>query len=252
LVLLKKKRLERLAGTVEDDPGILHTNLSVLPVLIADEPGGGGFSPKHEDEAGKEDGQGKDQTEKLEQERRETDLNVKVDDNAYISEENNPQEPILLSELFKLTDSLFSSYPPGHPKIRASEILREKSVIWTYELPEEGIEDVRGWIEGGVKEEEVVDVRETKEDEPVEEEVVRRLPRRRGKEVGGRRLLLFSAVVLVLGVMIVRNPKFRTGLTGYLLRRIGFWKREGEMEMIWARVRFGAIGRGMKRWLRFE
>lgn len=111
----------KLAHTIDEDPGIIHTNLALLPPLIADNPG----DPPN--------------IQSLEEARaREAAIQLMEDSTVYpVAEGPNPHEPIILSELFALTDSLWTRFPLQHAAVRAHEIMASQSAIFTYSDLEE-------------------------------------------------------------------------------------------------------------------
>ncbi len=54
----------------------------------------------------------------------------------------NPHDPIVLSELFKLTSTLYDRFPLDHPLIKAEEIFGPDSVVNTYERVDPATEKV--------------------------------------------------------------------------------------------------------------
>lgn len=105
----------KLASTLEDDPGIIHTNLALLPPLIADNPGD---PPSTKSSL---------ETSRL------TSLEPLEDSTIYPTADGpNPHESIVLSELFALTDSLWARFPLQHTAVRAKEIMASRSAIFTY------------------------------------------------------------------------------------------------------------------------
>ncbi|KAJ9097220.1 hypothetical protein QFC21_004889 [Naganishia friedmannii] len=115
IVLLKKDRIMKLASTLEDDPGIIHTNLALLPPLMADNPGDPPRMKSTIEAA------------------RLAALEPLEDSTIYPTTDGpNPHEPIVLSELFALTDSLWLRFPLQHAAVRADEIMASRSAIFTY------------------------------------------------------------------------------------------------------------------------
>ncbi|KAJ9102638.1 hypothetical protein QFC19_004747 [Naganishia cerealis] len=115
IVLLKKDRIMKLASTLEEDPGIIHTNLALLPLLVADNPGDAPQAKTNLEASGSA------VFEPLE------------DSTIYPTTDGpNPHEPIVLSELFALTDSLWTRFPLQHAAVRADEIMASRSAIFTY------------------------------------------------------------------------------------------------------------------------
>ncbi|KAI5452337.1 GTPase-activating protein gyp8 [Naganishia albida] len=226
IVLLKKNRLVELAHTLDDDPGIIHTNLALLPPLIADNPGN---LPSIKDEE--------------EKRAREAAIKLMEDSTVYPDPDGpNPHQPIILSELFALTDSLWTRFPLHHTSVRAEEIMASQSVIFTYsdlesdlisgtdelDLSKTGsLGDIAAWVSTGpFNEEDVVVVPapdESEDDEPLPMPTPAiRKPRRSeytklGRHVAGRTTL--AIVVLVLGLSIAayqaRTKKSLSGLWAF-------------------------------------
>jgi hypothetical protein len=226
IVLLKKNRLLKLAHTLEEDPGIIHTNLALLPPLIADNPGD---LPTIKDEEATR--------------AREVAIKLMEDSTIYPDTEGpNPHQPIILSELFALTDSLWTRFPLQHVSVRADEIMASQSVIFTYSDLEHELQtgnakdpaqtgripkDIATWVSTGPFDEEDVVVvpapDDSEDDEPVAipTPVVRKPLRPKhtqlGRRLAGRTSL--AIFVLVLGLSIAayqaRTRKSMSGLWAF-------------------------------------
>lgn len=222
IVLLKKNRLLKLAHTLEDDPGIIHTNLALLPPLIADNPGD---LPSIKDEE--------------ETRAREAAIKLMEDSTVYPGTEGpNPHQPIILSELFALTDSLWTRFPLRHASVRADEIMASQSVIFTYSDLELNLMsgddkgtglfgDIAKWVsDGPFNEEDVVVVpapNDSEDDEPspIPTPVIRKPTKptytKLGRRLAGRTSL--AIFVLVLGLSIAayqaRTKKSMSGLWAF-------------------------------------
>ncbi|KAJ9119738.1 hypothetical protein QFC22_003448 [Naganishia vaughanmartiniae] len=224
IVLLKKDRIMKLASTLEDDPGIIHTNLALLPPLLADNPGD---SPRANAVNGAA---------------RPAALEPLEDSTIYPSTDGpNPHEPIVLSELFALTDSLWSRFPLQHAAVRADEIMASRSAIFTYRDLESTLEagnsdadetkprtmnatdDIAAWVSTGpLDEAEVVVVPsldDTDDEKPtdVPAHVTRKSFNRKGdllrRRWVGRTSL--AIVVLLLGLSIAAyQARTKRGLPG--------------------------------------
>jgi hypothetical protein len=232
LIVLKKDRLMNLEDTLDEDPGVLHTNLSLLPPLLADDPG---TSPDD----------GLDSLQVVPPRRRDSYLDPS---------EPNPLPPVILSELFRLTDSLWERFPLSHPDIRADEILGPKSVIFTYPdgTPGPNVMDRKvaaEWARNGVDEEHVVvdpappdsDAEDEQEDEPKRPRPVRKQLQPRVSKTS----LAFAVVTVTIGIAIYRGKKMpgQGSLMRYvMLRIIGPWQRKIEMQRVWQDIR--TVGNG--------
>lgn len=221
-MLLKKDRLLKLAPTMDDDPGIIHTNLALLPPLIADNPGD---SPKTED------------SEQIQA--REAAIKLMDDSTVYPEVEGpNPHEPIILSELFTLTDSLWARFPLHHPEVRADEIMASGSAIFTYgklekELKSQAATDDAGspdkqssqgiasWVSvGPFNEEDIVVVPapdDSEDDEPSAQPLLNQNPNKLQDQLRrrlfGRTSLALLVLVLGLGIAAYQT-RHKRGLTG--------------------------------------
>lgn len=227
IVLLKKNRLLKLAHTLEEDPGIIHTNLALLPPLIADNPGD---LPTIKDEEATR--------------AREAAIKMMEDSTVYPDTEGpNPHQPIILSELFALTDSLWTRFPLQHSSVRADEIMAGQSVIFTYSDLERDVmtgptkdadrpgislsKDIATWVSTGpFNEEDVVVVPapdDSEDDEPlaIPTPIIRKPLRpnhiQLGRRLAGRTSL--AIFVLVLGLSIAtyqaRTKKSMSGLWAF-------------------------------------
>jgi hypothetical protein len=210
---------------MEEDPGIIHTNLALLPPLIADNPGD---SPKlmNAEEA----------------RAREAAIKLMEDSTVYPEIEGpNPHEPIVLSELFTLSDSLWTRFPLEHSEVRAEEVMASRSAIFTYEelekqldtgsasatdqtaahRPNTSSEEIASWVSTGpFNEEDVVVVPapdDSEDDEPpipppVNRKTLKSQNQLRRKLVGRTSLAL---LVLVLGLSIAAyQARHKRGLSG--------------------------------------
>ena len=207
---------------MEDDPGIIHTNLALLPPLIADSPGD------------------LSKTAEAEQIRaREAAIKLMEDSSIYPEAEGpNPHAPIVLSELFTLTDSLWTRFPLHHPKVKAEEIMASRSAIFTYtelenQLMAESVTrndeptdersspQIATWVSNGpLNEEDIVVVpapEDSDDEEPSGPPPLNRQPNKlqnqlRRKLVGRTSLAL---LVLVLGLSIAAyQTRQKKGLSG--------------------------------------
>lgn len=223
-MLLKKDRLLKLAHTMDDDPGIIHTNLALLPPLIADSPG--------------------DMSRTMDSEQiraQEAAIKLLEDSTIYPEVEgSNPHKPIILSELFTLTDSLWARFPLHHLEVRADEIMASGSAIFTYmELEKElnaqaatddiasatnrSSQEIASWVSvGPFNEEDIVVVpapedSEEEDDEPSARPPLNREPNKL-QNLLRRRILgrtSLALLVLVLGIGIAAyQARHKRGLTG--------------------------------------
>ena len=231
LIVLKKERLMSLKDTLDEDPGVLHTNLSLLPPLIADDP-----EPSSEYDL-----------------KPAVHLAPRRRDSYLDPSEPNPLTPVILSELFRLTDSLWERFPLDHPKIRASEVMGDKSVIFTYPDGVPGPNDMdlefaSEWVRSGVDEEQVVvgpapqDSEEELDDEPV-----RYRPSRKQSSIDRRRFskttLTFAVVSVAIGIAIYRGRTSgqRSLMQYVMLRLIDPWRKRIEMQRVWQGIRSTGI-----------
>jgi hypothetical protein len=226
--------LVALEDTLDEDPGVLHTNLSLLPPLIADDPdsspdNGLGFEPH---------------------------IAPKRRDSYLDPSEPNPLPPVILSELFRLTDSLWERFPLNHPEIRADEILGPKSVVFTYpdvtHTPGPNVMDgtaAAEWAKNGVDEDQVVvepappdsdaegEVQE--EDERKPEPMNRKRKRQQSLRIS-RTALTFAVVTVAIGIAIYRGQNLpgQDSLARYvMLRIVRPWQRKLEMQRVWQNIR---------------
>jgi hypothetical protein len=216
---------------LEDDPGILHTNLSLLPPLIADDPSDpttDGATPGLQMPA-----------------------TARRRDSYLDPEGPNPLPPVILSELFQLTDSLWNRFPLSHPDIRATEIMAEKSVIFTYADGEgdgeSELEEIAEWVRDGVDETQVVVSPAAPESEDEVEEPVkptrprpRKAQRRSDRPAIGKTTVTFALVVVALGVYWYQGK--RPGHAAFVFRLLGPLRRRLEMHRVWQRIRWENVG----------
>lgn len=220
--MLKKNRLLKLAHAIEDDPGIIHTNLALLPPLIADNPGDSSKSPDTDEKRA-----------------REAAIKLMEDSTVYPEIEGpNPHEPIILSELFTLTDSLWTRFPLEHSAVRAHEIMADRSAIFTYENLEkqldsepetdkdgpaekQSFEEIASWVSHGpFNEEDVVVVPAPDDSEDDEPSIPPPIHRNTFKSQNQLRRKLFgrtslAILVLVLGLSLAAyQARHRRGLSG--------------------------------------
>jgi hypothetical protein len=227
LIMLKKDRLMSLIDTLDDDPGVLHTNLSLLPPLIADDPGdttsNGSIA-----------------------EPRIPPLTRRRD--SYVDpNELNPLPPVVLSELFQLTDTLWSRFPLTHPDIRAREIMAEKSVMFTYAdgVPEKelNIIDVEALVRNGIDETQVVvmpDGPDSEDEAGTRPDDMPKPNGQRGRQLNrpiiGKAAMTFAVVALAIGVLWYHNRR-PGALKAYLaLRLFPSWRRQLDMHRVWRRI----------------
>jgi len=220
-----------LKDTLEDDPGILHTNLSLLPPLIADDPSDtttDGSTPELQ-----------------------MPTTARRRDSYLDPEGPNPLPPVILSELFQLTDSLWNRFPLSHPNIRATEIMAEKSVIFTYADGEgDGeleLHEIAEWVRDGVDETKVVVTPAAPESEDEVEEPVkpsrqrpRKAHRRSTRPAIGKTTVTFALVIVALGVYLYQGK--RPGQAAFVFRLLGPLRRRLEMHRVWQRIRWENMG----------
>jgi hypothetical protein len=234
LIVLKKDRLMALEDTLDEDPGVLHTNLSLLPPLIADDP-----------DSSPDDGLGF-----------EPHVAPKRRDSYLDPSEPNPLPPVILSELFRLTDSLWERFPLSHSEIRADEILGPKSVVFTYPdvtyTPGPNVMDGKAaaeWAKNGVDEDQIVvepappesDVEDEvqEEDESKPEPMKRKRKRQQSLRIS-RTALTFAVVTVAIGIAVYRGQRlpWQDSLARYvMLRIIRPWQRKLEMQRVWQNIR---------------
>lgn len=105
ILVIKKPQMyalaKKLGSEASDDPSLLHPLFARLPPLEADTPTRLHATPAGESQPSQDDSP-------------------------------NPYEPIRLSELFALTDSLIAKYPWDGDQIRGNDILGAGSVVSTY------------------------------------------------------------------------------------------------------------------------
>jgi len=220
-----------LKDTLEDDPGILHTNLSLLPPLIADDPSDAiadGSIPQPQ----------------MPTPPRRRD--------SYLDPEGpNPLPPVILSELFQLTDSLWNRFPLSHPNIRATEIMAEKSVIFTYADGEgdgeSELNEIAEWLRDGVDETKVVVTPAAPESEDEVEEPVkptrrrpRKADRRSSRPAIGKTTVSIALLIVALGVYWYQGK--RPGQAAFVFRLLGPLRRRLEMHRVWQRIRWENTG----------
>lgn len=133
----------------------------------------------------------------------------------------NPHQPIILSELFQLTSTLYERFPPDHPAIRANELLGSASVILTYEDGEKhggmSIQEAADLVAGGLEKADVI-VDPQPEDSDSED-----MPIRRQRSVRRRRFNLGTSIaiaVLFVGIGIaVYQKRHRLSLIRSVVHR---------------------------------
>ncbi|WVF65676.1 hypothetical protein IAT40_000407 [Kwoniella sp. CBS 6097] len=101
---------KKLGEEYEEDPTLLHPLFVRLPPLYADTPSDPGPSPAQD---GTSPAPGKGMTE-------------------FTDDDPNPYKPIILSELFTLTDTLMEQYPWDGDLISGRDIMGEGSVVSSY------------------------------------------------------------------------------------------------------------------------
>lgn len=99
---------KKLGPEYQDDPSLLHPLFARLPPLYPDTPDR--LSPP------------------------QTTYHKQTEWNGFDDNEMNPYDPLPLSDLFSLTDSLMERYPWDGDWIRGKEIMGEASVVCSYDL----------------------------------------------------------------------------------------------------------------------
>jgi hypothetical protein len=250
IVLLKRDRILKLASTLEDDPGIIHTNLALLPPLMADNPG----DPP--------------QGEATLKSARLAALEPLEDSTIYPTTDGpNPHEPIVLSELFALTDSLWLRFPLKHAAVRADEVMASRSAIYTYSDLESTLQvsnvdaeetktratnatdAIAAWVsKGALNEAEVVvvpslDDSDDEKPSDIPAHVTRKSPNRRNGDLLRRRWVgrtSLALMVLLLGFSIAAyQARIKRGLPG-LWAFPGLFLDFGVKESL--RGRLGSVG----------
>lgn len=220
-----------LEDTLDEDPGVLHTNLSLLPPLIADDPGS-----SQDDDMPPEP--------PIAPRRRGSYLDPS---------EPNPLPPVILSELFQLTDSLWERFPLSHPDVRASEIMGQRSVIFTYPDGVPGpnamdVDSASAWAAEGVDEDQVVvepPPPDSEEEQDAEEEPARRRSPRKQSQIPRPRFsktaLAFAVVTAAIGIAIYRGKVSGGGsvMQYVILRIVDPWRKRMEMQRVWQQIRSG-------------
>lgn len=233
MVMVKKDRLIDLKHTLEEDPGVLHSVLARLPPLIADEPEGSIRPPQEVGPLKRSD--------------------------SYVSPDSpEPLEPVVLSELFKMTDALWERFPLDHPAIRAEEIMGRDSVMYTYKddhsvnQDQHVLEEAAEFVKDGIDESKIVVTPpplDYSDDEDIEPKPRRDMDRKRSRThkthhhpnaiILGRVTVASSVIALVVAVLIYQGRWPRTGPLAAPVASLWYWKRTVEMHIAWQRLRWG-------------
>lgn len=106
-MLAKRPVIEQLQPSLQDDPGVLHSTLSYLPVFI---PSPGAQSPEARRSSSQD----------------------------HLPSEVLEQPPLVLTDLFAASQALYEHFPPNGNDVRISDFMGPRSVVFTYEEEQQG------------------------------------------------------------------------------------------------------------------
>nr|XP_031862305.1 uncharacterized protein CI109_002270 [Kwoniella shandongensis]KAA5529377.1 hypothetical protein CI109_002270 [Kwoniella shandongensis] len=230
ILIAKKPQMSQMAKDLgseyHEDPSLLHPLFVRLPPLYNDTP----ISPNPP----------------------ATGTTCQAD--SFVEEDANPYDPIKLSELFKLTDSLMERYPWGGEVIKGKEILGEGSVVCSYDIEMSNVhwssQDALALIDVGVVQPGAGMLDDEDEDEtplslrPTRRRLFLRLPKQKLSTILALGVVILGVGMAVYGVK-AGGPEAKWGRWWGMVIRGWVGKESGRFGDGWARL-IGFVSRSLR------